>query len=69
MCLGSQALAKVIDDLLLEFIAAGAPAARASQLFDATAQAAKPDEMRWLAESRANFVAQTGKEEQLQTLA
>src|SRR5882757_5093598 len=66
--LGGQALAEIAHDLVLDQLAAAAPALCAGELLDAAAQSAETQQSRRLAELGAQFIAQSGKEEQFQAV-
>ena len=56
--LGGEAVAEEFDDLFLQVLAAGAPAARAGELHHAVPQAAEAEHLRRLLEAGAHLVAQ-----------
>jgi len=66
--LGGQADAQILDDLVLQFFAAVAPAARAGELFHAAAQAAKAHDAGRLPELGAQLVAQAREKEKFQAV-
>src|SRR5690242_14958820 len=62
-------MAEKFHDLIIEPLAAAGPAARARQLFDTTPQSGEADDLWRLIELLTQFVAQPGKEGQLESLA
>ena len=66
---GRKAIAQILHDLILQRLAARAPALRARELFHATAQTAEMQHFRVEQQLLAQLVAQALKEKQLETFA
>ena len=63
-CFGGETVAKVVNDLVVELLAALRPSARADHLFDAATQAVEAHDLRCGFEMVAQFGAQHLKEHQ-----